>query len=515
MFLTRSIGAIDRGPADDFWYQPVGMVTSAGMRVSPEQAMRLTVVYACVKVLAESVAQLPLHIYRRRDDGGKDRAVNHPLYRILHRRPNRWQTSFEWREMMMGHLALRGNAYSEIVVSPNGRIRELIPLHPDRVSIDVLDPDTGSYRYRVRNDQGQERTIPAGSMFHLRGLSSDGLIGLNPIEQEREAIGLTLAAQDYGARFYQNGATPPGWIEFPGHFKDDEARRKFRESWQEAQVGANRHKIAVLERGMKYHELGIKHTDAQFLETRKYQDVDIARIFRVPPHKVGILDKATFSNIEQQSIEFVTDTLMPWLIRWEQAILRDLITREDEYFAEFSVEGLLRGDAKARGEFYASGITNGWLTRNEVRIKENLNPLDGLDEPLQPLNMATVGQAQDPAQPDQAARAERLALVNAQRVVKREVESVRRAYRKALEMHDPTGFEAWVREFFGERGVEYVARVMAVPRETARAYIEASREALLAAYREECETSTQCILALLDDWEIDKANDLAAIGDET
>ena len=470
--------------------------------------MRLSVVFSCVRVLAETVAQLPLHVYRRLPNGGKERAVDHALYRLLHVRPNAWQTSFEWREMMEGHVALRGNAFSEIIRNSRGEITALIPLHPDRVSIEQFGER--GFRWVVRNRSGGERRLPAGAMFHLRGLSSDGFIGINPIEQEREAVGLTLAAQEYGARFYQNGAMPGGWIEFPGHFKDREAREEFRESWQTAQAGMNRHKTAVLERGMKYHELGIKHTDAQFLETRKYQDTDIARIFRMPPHKVGILDKATFSNIEQQSIEFVVDTMMPWLVRWEQAILRDLITDEETYFAEFSVDGLLRGDAKARGEFYQSGITGGWMTRNEARIKENLNPLPGLDEPLEPLNMAPAGQRDSSGQ-----RTAMLASVAADRIVRKEVSAMKRAYTDCLST--PDGQEKMrnkILQFFGTRHSQYVSEILAVPETVATRYVKDARRQLLAALDREIETKTQAVLQLLDEWESSKAGELAGIGDE-
>lgn len=391
MFLS-SIRAEDRSPWGDFWFQPVSSRTASGARVNADSALRLAAVYACVRVLAETMAVLPVRVYRLRDDGGKEQLRDHWLYRLIARAPNRWQTPFEWREMLMGHMALRGNAYCRIVDRPDGSIGELVPMHPDAVRVEVLD--SGEYRYRVKRRDGGEEVLPRGLVWHLRGLSSDGVIGLSPLELARESIGVGLAAQDYGARFFQNDARPGGYIEMPGAFKDRAARDTFRESWQQAQAGANRHRVAVLEGGMKFHEVGISNDDAQFLETRQFQVTEIARIFRVPPHMIADLSRATFSNIEHQALEFVTHTMTPWAERWESSIETSLLI-EDDVEIEFDFAGLLRGDQKARAEFYQSGINAGWMTRNEARLAENLNPLDGLDEPLAPLNMATASEVDD------------------------------------------------------------------------------------------------------------------------
>ena len=243
---------------------------------------------------------------------------------------------------------------------------------------------------------GAEAIIPRGEIWHLRGLSSDGLMGMSPIDLARESLGMALAAQDYGARFFANDAKPTGgWIEFPGSFKDTEAKKIFRESYQQAQSGANRGKVLVLENGMKFHEVGVTNKDAQFLELRKFQITDIARLFRVPPHMIADLERATFSNIEQQSLKFVMHTMTPWAERWEASIESELLFDGDELEVEFDFSNLMRGDAASRSSYYQSGIQNGWLTRNEARISENLNPLEGLDEPLRPLNMVEEGSAED------------------------------------------------------------------------------------------------------------------------
>jgi HK97 family phage portal protein len=391
----------DRSAWGDFWFSPVTTRSVSGMRVSADSAMRLAAVYACVRILSETMASLPLVLYRQRKDGGKDRVTDHWLYQVLARRPNRHQNPFEWREMLQGHLALRGNAFCQILTDGRGEITQLVPIHPDRVRMELLE--SGEYRYRVRNQGGQEWVLPRGQVWHLRGLSLDGLFGLSPIELARESLGMALAAQDYGARFFNNDAKPTGgWIEFPGTFKDQEAKRVFRESYQAAQSGANRGKVLVLENGMKFHEVGVTNKDAQFLELRKFQITDIARLFRVPPHMIADLDRATFSNIEQQSLEFVMHTMTPWAERWEAAIEADLLLDGDELEVEFDFANLMRGDAASRSAYYQSGIQNGWLTRNEARVAENLNPIDGLDQPLRPLNMVQEEDAQEVDETDEA-----------------------------------------------------------------------------------------------------------------
>ena len=384
----------DRSPYGEFWFEPVSARTGSGMRVSPDSALRLAAVYACVRILAETMASLPLVVYQRRADGGKDKVTDHWLYRLMAKRPNRFQNPFEWREMLQGHLALRGNAYNQIITNPRGEIIELMPIHPDRVKIELLP--SGEYRYRVTDRSGKEVILPRGDVWHLRGLSSDGLMGMSPIELARENLGMALAAQDYGARFFANDAKPTGgWIEFPGTFKDNEAKKVFRESYQQAQSGANRGKVLVLENGMKFHEVGVTNKDAQFLELRKFQITDIARLFRVPPHMIADLERATFSNIEQQSLEFVMHTMTPWAERWEASIESELLLEGDDIEIEFDFANLMRGDAASRSSYYQSGIQNGWLTRNEARIAENLNPIDGLDQPLRPLNMVEEDAAED------------------------------------------------------------------------------------------------------------------------
>lgn len=446
MFISRIKADGDRSPYGDFWFEPVTTRTASGMRVSPDRALHLPVVYACVRVLAESFAMLPLRLYRK--SGSKKTPVEkHWLYDLLCRRPNKWQTPFEWREMMQGHLAMRGNAFNQILTNRRGNITDLIPLHPDRIKIELLEKGGEfDYRYRYIDRFGKEQVFVRGELWHIRGLSGDGIVGMNPIEIAREAVGLGLAAQDYGARFFQNDAKPGGgWIEFPGSFKDKGARDTFRESFQAAQTGLNRGKIAVLELGMKFHELGLTNKDSQFLEARQYQVSDIARIFRVPPHLVGDLSKATFSNIEQQSLDFVIHSMTPWAERWESSIETNLLLEEDKDIeVEHDFAALLRGDQQARGMFYHNGIMDGWMTRNEARASENKEPLPGLDEPLRPLNMVEESNAEDletsatakpPAQEPQApaddaeARLAALSTSAAERVARKETAVLMAAFK--------------------------------------------------------------------------------------
>jgi HK97 family phage portal protein len=401
LFRADDQAGFNTAPDSDFWYTPIGLESATGLRVTPDTAMRLSAVFGCVRVAAETMASMPLVVRRKLPDGGTELAEQHPLYELLHDKPNYWQTSFEWIEMMQGHLELRGNAYSLIQPGPNGAVDQLIPLHPDRVIAKRLQ--NGRLVYDVRQLDGTSITYTQDEILHLRGWTSDGINGMSPITIVREAVGTGLAAQDYGARFFKNDAKPGGILEHPGKLTEQAARR-LRESFQEAQTGSNRHKTALLEEGMKYHELGIKNTDAQFLETRKFSRNEICAIYRIPPHMIGDLERATHSNIEHQGIEFVMYSMLPRVKRWEGILTRDLLSPlndlyEDQFEIAFLMDGLLRGDMKSRYDAYKQGRDGGWLSINDVRRKENMNPIDNGDDYLQPLNMTKAGSpGPDPTQ---------------------------------------------------------------------------------------------------------------------
>lgn len=345
--------------------------TSSGKTVNERTAMQTTAVYACVRVLAEAIASLPLHTYRY-TNSGKEKAIDHSLYYLLHNEPNLEMTSFVFRETLMGHLLLWGNAYAQIIRDGRGKVIALYPLMPDKMTVDRTEKGELYYIY---NKDGVDYPLRSDEVLHIPGLGFDGLVGYSPIAMAKNAIGIAIATEEYGAKFFANGANPGGVLEHPGVVKDP---ARIRESWNAVYQGtSNAHRVAVLEEGMKFQSIGIPPEQAQFLETRKFQLNEIARIFRVPPHMVGDLEKSSFSNIEQQSLEFVMYTLDPWVVRWEQAFQRALFspTEKKEYFAKFNVNGLLRGDYQSRMQGYAVGRQNGWLSADDIRELEDMNKL--------------------------------------------------------------------------------------------------------------------------------------------
>lgn len=352
--------------------------STSGKRVNERTSMQMTAVYSCVRILSEAVAGLPLHLYNYADGGSKEKAVEHPLYFLLHDEPNPEMTSFVFRETLMTHLLLWGNAYAQIIRNGKGEVMALYPLMPDRMTVERDDKGRLYYEYNTSSDdaptmKGSTVKLSPSEVFHVPGLGFDGLVGYSPIAMAKNAIGMAIACEEYGAKFFANGAQPSGVLEHPGTLKDP---TKVRESWQSTFGGShNANKVAVLEEGMKYTPISISPEQAQFLETRKFQINEIARIFRVPPHMVGDLEKSSFSNIEQQSLEFVKYTLDPWVCRWEQSMVRSLLSEEEkkQYFIKFNVDGLLRGDYQSRMNGYSIGRQNGWMSANDIRELENLD----------------------------------------------------------------------------------------------------------------------------------------------
>ena len=350
--------------------------SSSGKRVTERTAMQMTAVYSCVRILSETLASLPLHIYEVTETNSK-KAISHPLYTLLHDEPNTEMTSFIFRETLMTHLLLWGNAYAQIIRNGKGEVLGLYPLMPDRMKVDRDERGQLYYEYLVSDsdantkERGVVRLDPS-DILHIPGLGFDGLVGYSPIAMAKNAIGMAIATEEYGAAFFANGATPSGILEHPGVVKNPEAMR---ESWSKGFSGSNSHKVAILEEGMKYTPISIAPNEAQFLETRKFQLNEIARIFRVPPHMVGDLEKSSFSNIEQQSLEFVKYTLDPWVTRFEQAMTRRLLTADEKkkFYIKFNVDGLLRGDYQSRMNGYATARQNGWMSANDIRTLENLD----------------------------------------------------------------------------------------------------------------------------------------------
>ena len=352
--------------------------STSGKPVNERSAMQMTAVYSCVRILAEAIAGLPLHIYKYNEDGGKEKATDHPLYLLLHDEPNPEMSSFVFRETLMTHLLLWGNAYAQIIRNGKGEVIALYPLMPNKMSVDRDENGQLYYTYQRANEEahtmeGTSVILKPYDVLHIPGLGFDGLVGYSPIAMAKNAIGMAIACEEFGAKFFANGAAPSGVLEHPGTIRDPS---RVREAWQSQFGGSsNSGKVAVLEEGMKYTPISISPEQAQFLETRKFQINEIARIFRVPPHMVGDLEKSSFSNIEQQSLEFVKYTLDPWVLRWEQSMARALFTIDEkkEYFIKFNLEGLLRGDYQSRMNGYSIARQNGWMSANDIRELENLD----------------------------------------------------------------------------------------------------------------------------------------------
>lgn len=354
--------------------------STSGKNVNEFTAMQTTAVYACVRILSETLAALPLQLYRY-TPGGKERVYDHPLYHLLHDEPNPEMTSFIFRETLMSHLLIWGNAYAQIIRDKLGRVQGLYPLRPDKMTVCRDENGQIYYIYTKTTDENPaikpygQVPLRKDEVLHIPGLGFDGLVGYSPIAMARNAVGMTMACEEYGASFFANGASPSGVLEHPGVLKDP---AKVRDSWNAVYQGsANAHKVAVLEEGMKYQQIGIPPEEAQFLETRKFQLNEIARLYRIPPHMIGDLEKSSFNNIEQQSMEFVKYTLDPWVIRWEQAMQKALFLPEEkkQFFLKFNVNGLMRGDYESRMTGYSIGRQNGWLSANDIREMEDMNPV--------------------------------------------------------------------------------------------------------------------------------------------
>lgn len=458
------------GPADDYWYLPAsGRNATSGVAVNQGTALTSTAVFAAVRVRAETVSSLPLPVYRRLTPRGKEQAPEHPLYRVLHDMANPEMTALEFRELMQSHLDLWGNAFSRIDLDGRGQVESLWPLRPDRMRITRLND--GMLNYEQTEQNGKKTNYKASNVLHIKGMGSNGIIGYSPITLLREAIGLSLATQEFGARFFANDASPKVVLTHPA-ILSPEASKRIKASWKKAHAGLSRaHSTALLEEGMDVKTIGVPPEDAQFLETRKFQISEIARIFRVPPHMIGDLERATFSNVEQQALDFVVHTIRPLLVRWEAAIQSSLFTQAErqQYFAEHIIDGLLRGDVKTRWEAYIKGIQNGVYSANDVRELENKNPLPGDlgNKYYMPLNMVEVtDQKPPPIETNQQKRKRVKRSATARKrigesfhalfeevalsLVRRERADVMRAVRKFLTTRNKADFDVWLQDFYAE-----------------------------------------------------------------
>lgn len=455
-----------------FWSNSSSVMTSSGTRVSAETALKVSAAWACTRLISETVAMLPHIVYKRMDNGGKERATDHPLYDILHDQPNNRQTSFEFTDMMQMHALLRGSGYAKIKSGPRGPVDKLIPVHPDRV-LDVDEVDDDKLRYKILDRGGQVNTYLDDEIFELRGLSLDGVKTVSVMTYARESFGLSIAAENFGAKLFRNYSRPGGFLKHPGHLST-EAQNRLREQTERQVSGENLHRLGILEEGMEYQQVTLSPEDSQMLETREFQAEDVCRWWRVPPHMVGLTSKSTSwgSGIEELSRGFVAYVLMPWLIRWQQTISKDLIIATEQYFVEFLTEALLRGDIEKRYNAYNIGRMGGWLATNDIRRPENMNPIPGGDDDyLTALNMKRSIDMNG-NQNNGNAHYQQIVQESAARVVRKEVAAMTRA----AERKDADWYSAV--DDFCKSHVEFVAQTMCIPFVTAIMFVESGRKEL-------------------------------------
>tara|TARA_R110001599_G_scaffold132349_1_gene309057 strand:+ start:1292 stop:2500 length:1209 start_codon:yes stop_codon:yes gene_type:complete len=364
---------------------------NTGVSVSEDSSLTYSTVYACVRVLSESVASLPINVLKKESDGDRTNDITHPVYKLLAKKPNSYMTSFTWRQILMTNLVLNGNSFFKIERDGNARPISLNYIHSDNVSCKLVD---GELYYETRGENSE--IISNENMLHFLGLGYDGIKGKSVIETHRDTIGLSIAANRYGGSFYGNAAAPSGILSHPGKLSKEAAER-LKYSWNSTYAGGpnNAHKTAILEEGMAFKPVSLSPQDADFLNTRKFQVSEIARIFRVPPHMIGDLERATFSNIEQQSLDFLIHTLRPYLVNLEQELERKLFreNEQDSYYIKFNTNGLLRGDSEARAKFYKDMSSIGVLSVNEIRRLEDLNDIGDIgDQHYYALNYAPIGE---------------------------------------------------------------------------------------------------------------------------
>lgn len=494
-FLDALLPKPQRRSGDAVYMQ---MLRGKATSVTPSNALQIAAVFSCVRVLSESIAMLPLEL-RVRLARGSDKAVNHPLYLLLHDLPNPEMTSIELRMTLMGHVAGWGNAYGQIIRDRAGRVLELWPLRPEPERMKPYRSDQGELLYEYTEADGSKRIFHAWEILHIKGLSSDGLTGYSPIAQARRTFEIKASMEQYQDSFYENNATPGVVLKHPGKLSLN-AQKNILGSWNERHRGAARANSAdILEEGMSIEQIGIPQADSQFLESQKYTRNEIAALFKVPSHMINDLDRATFGNIEQMSLEFVIYTLTPWLVEWEQAISRDLLSTEERgrFYAKHSLQALLRGDNASRAQFYSTGLQWGYLSINDVRVLEDQNPIANGDTYFVPLNMVPIDVAvkgQAPAAPALASvralidhdhpegctcgahrgagpsaqradddgedlRKSRVELARsmspvlediATRTVKREARDIRKAVEKHLRKRADDDFSKWLTEFYAD-----------------------------------------------------------------
>lgn len=459
-----SLADLDR----DMDVQRYGTPAYSGVTVSETTALNYGPLFTCVRILSETVAKVPFEFYRR-IPRGKEKATDHPLYGIIHDVANPEMTSYQFRETLQGHLCVWGNAYAEIQYDPSFNVIALWPLRPDKMTdIKRIDGKLW-YQYRLPDQYGQDVMLPAIRVLHIPFMGYNGVAGYSPISLARQTIGSGMAVEEYGARFFSNGSRPSGVIKMPGPLSK-EAGERVRASWEQMYQGlSNQHRTAILEDGMEFQQIGVPPEEAQFLETQNFTARQIASWYGIPANKVGAeLTNQTYSNIEAQGIDAVND-IMPWFRRWESIYSFKLLGPEERktYFAEFNLNGLMRGDAVARATYYRERFNIGTYSMNDIREIENENPIDdpNADKYWIGLNVAPIGERpaaqpkEAPVQPDQIARALEPVFREASReIVEKEARDIERARKRA-------DFGQWARDYY-QTLPEAIEKRMAVPVES-------------------------------------------------
>jgi HK97 family phage portal protein len=467
MGILRTLSPRANAPWDDFWFSGVAHPTASGVDVDTDSTLGLTAMWNGVHLIGNALAMAPLRLYRRRRGGGSDEAREDPRFRIVHRRPNRWQTAFGWRQMSQGHLLLRGNTYAQKLYRMSGSLDSIVPLHPTRMSVEV---ENGEVWYVYQRSDGTRRVFAASEILHIRGLSTDGIVGYCPVTVMRESLGAMIGTDTFAARFFRNNAQPKGALKTPHPLKT-EAFKQLREEWNAAHAGVdNAHKVAVLDNGLEWQSIGFSAEDAQLLGSRTFNVQEAARILNIPPHKLKEMSRSTFSNIEHQNIEWVVDTIQPWVENWEQQLDADLLTEREQatMFFKFDLKALLRGDSAQRSAYMQARFNMGSLSPNDIRglededpiadkggdryyVQQNLMPLDKVDEILESKKTPPAAPpASAPDEPDDSlARLRAFAPAirdTAARMLHREITAAKRAAKK----QDWASFHVWADEYWGE-----------------------------------------------------------------
>lgn len=498
IFTSILAQQIDRSPSSDYWYTPLGTVSKAGVTINEDQALKISAVLQGTRFICQTVAMLPRFVFRHLEDGvSREKVPKHPINKLLRFQPNPWQTSFQFVESMTARAMLRGIGLAHKIIDNNtGDISALIPLEPKKL-VDIEQQGNGKLRYIFRQNDGSRRTLSQDEIFAVPGFGVNGVKGLSLVEQMRETAGLAVAAEAYGSHYFSNSAMPRVVLTTPNITTPD-TRQRMKEDWNQAYGNERQHGTALLEDGTKIDILSQDNEKSQFIETRKFLIAEFSRHLDVTPHRLSDLEKSSYNNVEQMSLETVVYSLHPWVRRWEQSAYRDLLTEEDkesQHFIEWILEGLLRGDTEARAEFYSKGVNTGWLTRNEVREKENLNPIEGLDKPLQPMNQVPIGEDGEPETPEpptppapQPAPAEptngqpeeralALAVAGAERIIRAE----QKAMEKWAERKDGKNNNAWRQqvESFYRKHIDFVAKALALDDDRARAWCSSRCQSVL------------------------------------